>query len=112
MNANNLITNYIIMAGSAYLFWKSFDKSRTRERWAKLAFAVCGVIGILCGVVVMAWLNGRFALGKNDAIQLERYLSFGRGLVIGLLLSLIFSGQLMGAKRTNQEIQDASSSPK
>ena len=77
--------NCIIIAGLAYL-------SFFRARRAKLVFVICAIIGIAVGVVGLAWDFGWFVLGSEASRRLDYFISFGRGLALGSLLTHIFSG--------------------
>jgi len=102
-----IVTDYVIIAGFAYLAFIPFDKKHIRARWAKSVFAICAVVGITKGVVDLAWHLKWFVFGSEGNRRLEDCLFGASGLLLGFLFSLILSGQLKGTKRptnTQQEL--------
>lgn len=94
-----IINDCIIIAGCAILGFVPFDKKRVRAGWSRLAFGIIGVVGVSHGVVRLAWDLGWFALGTVASRRLEDYLCMVSGVILGLLFSLILSGQLTGKKQ-------------
>ena len=74
-----------------------------RARWAKLLFAGSGVLGLAYGVVHLMLDTRWLVLSKIGSYRLHNVLDTVSGLLLGFLLSLVFSGQARGMKR-----QDAS----
>jgi hypothetical protein len=88
------------------LIFVPFDRKRVRARWAKLVFFICGIVGTGRGVFCLAWDLGWFSLGREINHRLDVLLyHFVDGLILGFLLSLIFSGQLTGIKRASDTKQ-------
>ncbi len=96
---SGVINDCIIIAGCAILGFVPFDRKRIRAGWAKIAFGILSVIGILHGVVRLAWDLGWFTLGGDAGRRLDEYLYMVSGVVLGFLFSLILSGQASGKKR-------------
>jgi hypothetical protein len=97
--SSGIINNCIIIAGCAILGFVPFDKKRIRAAWAKLAFGIIAVVGIVSGSMRLAWDSGWFTLGTEASRRLDNYLYMVSGVVLGFLFSLILSGQLTGTKR-------------
>jgi hypothetical protein len=96
---SGIVIDCIIIAGCASLGFMPFDKKRIRVGWAKLAFGIIAVIGIVRGVIELAWDLGWFTLGGDAGRRLDDYLYMVSGVILGFLFSLILSGQLTGKKR-------------
>ncbi|HVU27939.1 MAG TPA: hypothetical protein VHG71_09415 [Verrucomicrobiae bacterium] len=101
----NIILDSIQIIGFAILACAPLDQKRIRARWANSIFVICAIIGIAKGAVGLAWNMGLFMLGNENTRRLDGYLSMAGGLLLGFLFSLILSGQLMGTKRTNNELR-------
>ena len=97
----NLVMPSVVIAGSVIFAFVPFDRERIRERWAKWVFAAGATIGIVDGATELAWNLAWFELNSEASSQLGGLLSFGRGMFLGLILSLVFSGQLTGKKIEN-----------
>lgn len=78
-----------------------FDKSRSRDTWAKVAFTIVGALGIT--YAVMRYLVDFQKINLAGSEGLVILLSTARGLTLGLMLGLILalalSGQLLGESR-------------
>ena len=103
-----IIIDWVFIAGSAYLAFVPFDKKRIRARWANATFVLCAVVGLSKGVVGLAHHKGWLAPNGVAANRVDDYLYLAGGVVLGLMLSLFFSGQLEGIKRTNEDVSKVS----
>jgi hypothetical protein len=99
-----IIIDWIVIAGSACLAFVPFDRKRIRARWANATFALCAVVGVSRGVVGLAHHKGWLAPDGVAADRVDAYLSMAGGVLVGLILSLFFSGQISGIKRTNEDV--------
>lgn len=95
----SIVIDCIIIIGCALLGFVPFDKKRCRADWAKTVFLLISVIGIVKGSVILAWDLGWFSIGSRGGQILWNYNSMTGGVLIGLLLALIVSGELTGRKR-------------
>jgi hypothetical protein len=86
------------LAGCAILAFAPLDKRRIRAKWAKSLFVLIGVIGVISNVCGLMWERGQFTLGKSASYRFDMLLHLSSGLIIGFLLSLVFSGELAGKK--------------
>jgi hypothetical protein len=96
---SGVVIDCLIIAGFAFFGFLPFDKKRIRVGWAKFVFGIISVTGITDGVVRLAWDLGWFALGSNASSRFNGYLYMVGGVILGLIFSLILSGQLTGTKR-------------
>jgi hypothetical protein len=94
-----IIINCCIIAAGVLLGFTPFDKKRVRARWAKLAFGIMAVIWTAVGVVRLAWNLDCFQLGPDAFVRVNDYVCIATGMVIGVALALILSGQFFGAMR-------------
>jgi hypothetical protein len=101
----SIIFNCTAIVGFAYLALVVFDRKRVRAPWAKSVFVICSIVGIVAGVIGLAWDLGWFFLASEATRRLEGFLSFAHGLSVGFLFSLIFSGQFTGAKNPQRETE-------
>ena len=93
------VADVLEFAGGIYFFLMPFDQRRTRAAWARgLCFVVAALL-VLVGAADFVrhralWIPSLTAqhvvLGVTPAV---------RGVAIGLLLALLFSGQLRGQRR-------------
>jgi len=108
----NIVIDCIFIGGFLFYAFVPFDKKRIRARWAKAVFLVSAVIGIAKGVVGLAWDMGWFALGTEASRRLDAWLYMAGGLLLGFIFSLIFSGQLVGMKKSpNNSLQATAAAP-
>ncbi len=76
-----------------------FDKKRVRADWANWAFGIMAVLCIAIGVVKLIGNLGYFQLNSDAFDRVNSYVCMAQGMVMGVLLALVLSGQFMGAKR-------------
>jgi hypothetical protein len=106
-----IIIDWIVIAGSAILAFVPFDQKRIRARWANATFALCAVVGLSKGVIGLAHHKGWLAPDGAAANRVDAYLYLAGGVLLGLILSLFFSGQMSGIKRTDEDVSRASATP-
>ncbi len=94
-----LVRDCVIIVGSALLGLHPFDRRRTFAPWAKKAFGLIAVVGVVFGFLHFAWDIGWFTLGSAARSLLDRLFALGGGLVLGLILSLVLSGQFFGSRK-------------
>jgi hypothetical protein len=95
------VMDCIIVGCSALFGWHAFDKTRVFAQWAKTVFIIFAIIGVTTGLCGMARDIGWFALSEECNRVLGNSLALGRGSLLGLLVALILSRQLIGTKRVN-----------
>ncbi|HSY20278.1 MAG TPA: hypothetical protein VK815_18175 [Candidatus Acidoferrales bacterium] len=98
MDIATIIDCNIIAAGVLFGF-APFDRQRVRAGWAKLAFGLIAPIWIAVGAFRLASDMACFQLGDDAFNRLNSYVSSAGGLVIGVVLALVLSGQFRGTKR-------------
>lgn len=93
-----MIVHCIEIFGSAYLGFLPFSKKRIRAGWSKSAFCSCAFLGICAGSLRLAEDVNWMKLTGDAAQLFHAYAYMAEGVILGLLLALIFSGQLKGTK--------------
>jgi hypothetical protein len=98
-----LIRDCVPIAGCACFASFPLDSKRVRARWAKLLPVATGLVGIANGVLSLN-LDARWlVLSTNAYYKLDRGRYLIDGVILGLIFSLICSGQLKGTKRVAPE---------
>ncbi|HEY3914884.1 MAG TPA: hypothetical protein VGN61_10400 [Verrucomicrobiae bacterium] len=94
----------VIIAGCLFLAFAPLDRRRVRAGWATRMFVIGGIIGIVGHVLGLFlgvhWVT--FGRGANSGVWV--ILEYADGFLLGWLVALIMSGQLLGAKRDGKEI--------
>src|SRR6266849_8057755 len=107
MNMNrHVILNCVIIVGITCFLFLSFNSARTRARWAKLAILSCGLVGLARGIVGLVLAVGWLAPGERTTDMLHATLSLASGFLIGLIFSLVLSGQLLGRRHAGSAKRD------
>ena len=75
------------------------QKKPVRARWAKISMCLCGVVGLVNAIISLILHVGWVVVSSHTAHQIHGYLLVLSGLFLGILLSLIISGQLKGTKQ-------------
>jgi hypothetical protein len=98
MGVNIFINCCIIVSG---VLWglAPFDKKRVRAGWAKRAFGITAVLWIAVGAVRLAGNLDCLQLSPEAFDRVNSYVCMTQGIVVGVLLALVSSGQLIGAQR-------------
>jgi hypothetical protein len=106
MSENDLplmILDCICFAGSLALMFVPLSKKRIRDCWAKAVFFLVGLIGAISYglkfILDMHWL----VLGSHNSYEFHLWFNSTRGLLIGWLTALFFSGQVYGRKLPENE---------
>ena len=73
------------ITGFAIIIFAPFSKRRVRARWANVLFILGSVIGIVGGLISLAWDLGWFSVGGKGGQILEAYLWMVAGLLQGFL---------------------------
>ena len=95
----SIIFGSIQIIGFAILAFALFDKRRVRARWANFTFGISSLIGITRGIASLARGLDWLALSRQAAAGFDVLYEMAGGLLLGFLLSLIFSGELAGKKQ-------------
>lgn len=98
-----LLAEAVLIAGFIFCMFVPFARKRLRARWAKLLFCGIGVVGLVYTFAEITLDKGWFALTQSHTEFLRHQLHFVRGLLLGALLSLLFSGQARGIKRRHDD---------
>jgi hypothetical protein len=98
MDVNIFINLCIIVSG---VIWglNPFDKKRVRAGWAKWAFGITAVLWIAVGAIRLAESLDSLQLGLEAFNRVNSYVCMAQGVVMGVLLMLILSGQFFVAKQ-------------
>jgi hypothetical protein len=94
-----LLVDVIEFAGGVFYFFMAFGQSRKRVIWAR---ALCIVVAVLLMFVGAAdFLRHRALWMPSITVQhfMLGVIPTVRGMALGLLLSLLFSGQIRGQRR-------------
>jgi hypothetical protein len=97
----HVIFNGTIIVGSILVGFFPMGKRSNYAPWGKATCALVAVVGVAVGVLQLAWDLVWLVFSEESIPRVDGFLSFGRGLVIGLLLALIISGQM---RRKSREI--------
>jgi hypothetical protein len=93
-----LVLDSIFVAGFALLALAAFSRKRTRARWASLLFTLAVILGLAYSITCLMLDTRWIALGTDAHQKLSVLLHYAGGLIMGLLISPLVSGQL-GRKR-------------
>ena len=105
------LADAITAVGCAVLGCHPFDKRLIFAGWAKLVYGLIAIIGIALGIIGFTRDVGWIALGGEATRRLDLQLYLARGIVLGLLFSLILSRQLLGTKKTDQMLGKVPNQP-
>jgi len=94
----HIVFGAVTAGGAALLGSVSFDKKRGRARWIKIAFGLVGIVGLAVGITQVMWELGGITRSEELGGRLEVMLSFGRGVLLGLLTSIFLSDEWKGTK--------------
>jgi hypothetical protein len=104
--STGILFDCAFIVGFALLALNALDRKRIRAPWAKLLFMICAVVGIAKGGIGLAWDLGWFTLATEASRRLDGYSYLVGGLLLGFLISLIVSGELLGHKATGQRTDE------
>jgi hypothetical protein len=74
------------------------ERKRVRQRWAKSVFVILAIVGPIIGGGQLAFDHGWISVGDEVRRGLQSTLAAGRGLMLGLVLALAVSGELLGRR--------------
>jgi hypothetical protein len=97
-----VILDCVFIAGCLILVFVPLDKKRIRVRWANYIFVATGLIGITVHVLQLMLEMHWLVLANHADYRVWLQIRFFNGLLLGFLLTLTFSGQLLGIKRQEQ----------
>lgn len=93
-----LVGYCIFTVGFTVCLLVPFARKRRRAVWAKFVFAGVGIVGLAYSAAYAAYIQRWLVFpSPTDAVFANR-LQFVRGLLMGLLLALVFSGEALGKK--------------
>jgi len=88
----------LILAFTCYAIFP-FDQRRNCATWAKYVMTLSGLLGVAAHLVRLMLHYDWLALGKATTSNLYLLLRYTNLLLLFVILGLIISGQLLGAKR-------------
>jgi hypothetical protein len=100
----------VYIAGGVLLAFAPFDRKHTRSRWAQVTFLITALVLLLVGTSELLRHYRVWILSPQMEHGFSHTLAVLRGVVLGFLLALAFSGELGGRKlasdkRPNQALQ-------
>lgn len=98
-----LIVLLLLIASTPFI-----TSSRVHQRWAKAVFIAVGVIGVIMGSTELLLDFHWFEPTNEMAWRVHYGLAWSRGMLLGMIFSLIASGQLLGVRRRDLERNNAS----
>ena len=101
---NELIRNVAIVAGSLCFVCFPLDRKRVRAPWAKLLMVIGGFVGFASGTVGVLLATERLAASRAAVYGLYSAVYLTQGAFLGIIISLIASGQLLGQKVVKPEV--------
>src|SRR5438094_10547483 len=100
---SEIIGDWVLIIGFAFFACIPMRRSHIRSRWATWVFLGVGTAGMAMSAVKLAIDMHWLALSRNTSYQVHSCFQFIRGMLLGFILSLIVSGQLLGARRDRPE---------
>jgi membrane protease YdiL (CAAX protease family) len=97
-----IVANLIFIACAILFAIFPFDKSRARAVWATWIFLAFSALALVIGVINIALKLHWIVLEQDWEEPLHVILVGMMGVAIGLVFTLVVSGQLMGTKRPFQ----------
>ena len=104
---NEVIRDVVIVVGSLCFACFPLDRKRVRAPWAKLLMVIGGFVGLASGTVGVLLATDRLAVSRATVYGLYAAEYLSQGLFLGIIVSLIASGQLRGQKVVKPEFADA-----
>jgi len=93
----------IYLLGGVVLGAVPFDRKKTRTAWARVVFALSAIILVFIGASEVPRHYRVCVLSSVAEYGFSHTLSLLRGVILGFLLTLVFSGELVGRKRTPED---------
>ena len=104
MNTEILAYCFVIFCFAGIAALPFIQKSVVRARWAKFSMCLSGVIGIINAGISFMLYTGWLVVDSHVNHVIHSSQSFSGGLFLGIIFTLMFSGQLSGIKPDDQEI--------
>jgi hypothetical protein len=102
----SLLGDCIGIAGCAgYALLPFTDTKHVRARWATITIFSNGLLGVAYATVYLLLHGGWLMVDSHVNHVIHSYLHFAAGLFLGITFTLMFSGQLFGTKRDDQEVR-------
>ncbi len=101
------IFNGTLVVVSPLFAWFAFDKRKSRAKWGKLSLVLLALLGPILGLGQLALDAGLIDLGQYENQGLQCSFSCGRGLMLGVILSLAISGELVGRVKEREPNQSS-----
>jgi hypothetical protein len=93
----------LYVLGGAVLTIVPFDRDHQRSDWARGLFALAAVLLLFIGASELLRHYGIWVLSSQIEHGFAHTLAVLRGVVLGFLLALVFSGELVGRKIVRRE---------
>ena len=92
-----------IFAFAWYAMLPFIDTKAVRAPWAKFTILFIGLFGMANAAVFLMFHRGWLVASPHTKHVLNRCLPFAGGIILGVTLTLMFSGQLLGSRRHDKE---------
>lgn len=92
-----------IVAFAWYAMLPFIDARAVRARWAKFTILFIGLFGMANQAVFLMFHSGWLAVSTHAKHILNSCMSFAGGIILGVTLTLMFSGQLFATRRDDKE---------
>jgi hypothetical protein len=91
-----------------YTLLPFIDRKRVRAHWASFSILFSGLLGDAMATFSLLRHAGVFIVSSEMSHAITYYCSFVRGLILGIILTLFVSGQMLGTKREESAIKHES----
>jgi hypothetical protein len=98
-----IFIDWVFVIGCAILIvapFPPFERKRVRARWAIAAIVCMGLLGVAKGVVCLTFDAGWHGFTRSQSWLIDDLVRWlYDGFAAGIIVALLFSGQLRGTKR-------------
>jgi hypothetical protein len=104
-----IIVDWVILLGCTFFIFIPLEKKRIRARWANLVFVCSGLVGVAKGIICLFLDMNWISVSHKNFYLIDTTLRLVfDGFLLGVIFTLMFSGQLRGAKRFDEQIKHES----
>jgi heme/copper-type cytochrome/quinol oxidase subunit 2 len=98
-------TTYILIAAVGFVFGVAASIAARRcSLWARFAFLLFGVLGLVYGALGYFLEHYRSSLDYSSRAYLDHYRTLVGGIAIGVFVVVLISGQMKLAMKPRQEV--------